>query len=78
MCDYPTTSIDRGCTLRPHQTLKNKGLTSFELEKIEAALTDAFDIRFAFTKWSLGEGFCMDGLGLSKQQLDNQCFFGNK
>ncbi|MBL4617318.1 MAG: vitamin B12-dependent ribonucleotide reductase [Robiginitomaculum sp.] len=54
-----------------HQVLKNKGLTSFELEKIEAALADAFDIRFAFTKWSLGEGFCMDGLGLSKEQLDN-------
>lgn len=54
-----------------HQILKDKGLTEFELDKVEAALVDAFDIRFAFTRWTLGEGFCRDGLGLSQQQLDD-------
>ncbi|VAV86609.1 Ribonucleotide reductase of class II (coenzyme B12-dependent), partial [hydrothermal vent metagenome] len=54
-----------------HAVLQQKGLTTYELEKVEAALKDAFDIRFAFTRWTLGDGFCKDGLGLSQQQLDD-------
>ncbi|PHR62765.1 MAG: ribonucleoside-diphosphate reductase, adenosylcobalamin-dependent [Robiginitomaculum sp.] len=54
-----------------HQVLKDKGLTQFELDKIETALADAYDIRFAFTRWTLGDGFCLDGLGLSQEQLDD-------
>jgi len=54
-----------------HKTLAAKGMTSFELEKIETALTDTFDIRFAFTRWTLGDGFCKDGLGLTQSQLDD-------
>ncbi len=52
-------------------TLKAKGFTDFERKKIEDALKDAFDLRFVFTRWSLGDGFCRDGLGLSKEQLDD-------
>jgi len=54
-----------------HEVLQKKGLTEYELDKVEAALDDAFDIRFAFTKWTLGDGFCKDGLGLSQEQLDD-------
>ncbi len=54
-----------------HETLKAKGLTSHELKKVEGALADAFDIRFAFTRWTLGDGFCEDALGLDRQQLED-------
>ncbi len=36
---------------------------------MEAGLASAFDIKFAFNKWSLGEEFCRDALKLSAEQL---------
>ena len=39
------------------------------LEKIEAQLGTAFDIKFAFNKWTLGEALCKDVLGLTDAQL---------
>ncbi len=53
------------------ETLEAKGFTAFEREKIEAELKDTFDLRYAFTRWSLGDGFCRDVLGLSQEQLDD-------
>ena len=41
-----------------HATLKAKGFTDEKIAKIEAALPTAFDIRFVFNKWTLGEEFC--------------------
>src|SRR6266852_4094004 len=44
----------------PHihrQTLKAKGLLEAEIEAVEAGLAAAFDIKFAFNKWTLGEEF---------------------
>ncbi len=52
-----------------HDLLRAKGFTNGALERVEAALADAFDIRFAFTRWVLGEEFCRNGLGLTTQQL---------
>ncbi len=52
-----------------HDLLRAKGFTASALERVEAALADAFDIRFAFTRWVLGEEFCRNGLGLTAQQL---------
>ena len=48
-----------------HTTLKAKGFTDEAIAKIEKALPTAFDIKFAFNKWTLGEEFCRDKLGLS-------------
>ena len=31
-----------------------------EIEKIESALASAFDIRFVFNQWTLGEEFCTE------------------
>ncbi len=53
-----------------HETLRAKGFTDHELGKIEDAVKDAFDIRFAFNRWTLGDGFCRDALGLSDEQRD--------
>src|SRR3546814_16806446 len=34
----------------------------------------AFDIKFAFNKWTLGDAFCRDVLGLTDAQLDDMSF----
>src|SRR5215831_14595279 len=52
-----------------HTTLKAKGFTPEAIEKIEKALPTAFDIKFAFNKWTLGEVFCRDELGIAPEDL---------
>ncbi len=52
-----------------HTTLKAKGFTDEIIAKIEKALPTAFDIKFAFNKWTIGEAFCRDTLGISAEQL---------
>lgn len=52
-----------------HETLAAKGFTEYELEKLDKSAADAFDIRYAFTRWTLGDGFCEDVLGLTEAQL---------
>ena len=47
-----------------HTTLKAKGFTPEAIEKVEKALPTAFDIKFAFNKWTLGEEFCVKTLGI--------------
>ncbi|HEY5048630.1 MAG TPA: vitamin B12-dependent ribonucleotide reductase [Rhizomicrobium sp.] len=46
------------------QALRGKGFGDNEIGAIESALESAFDIRFVFNKWTLGERFCTDVLGL--------------
>jgi len=50
-------------------TLKAKGFTAEIIEKIEKALPTAFDIKFVFNKWTLGEDFCRDELGFTAEDL---------
>ena len=57
-----------------HDSLAEKGFTPDAIEAIEAALADAFDIKFAFNKWTLGEKFCTETLGFSVEQLDEFSF----
>jgi ribonucleoside-diphosphate reductase alpha chain len=52
-----------------HTTLKAKGFTEEAIAKVEKALPTAFDIKFAFNKWTLGEDFCRDTLGISAEDL---------
>ncbi len=52
-----------------HTTLKAKGFTDEATAKVEKALPTAFDIKFAFNKWTLGEEFCRDTLGISAEDL---------
>jgi ribonucleoside-diphosphate reductase alpha chain len=47
-----------------HTTLKAKGFTDATIAKLEAALPTAFDIKFVFNKWTLGEAFCTETLGI--------------
>jgi ribonucleoside-diphosphate reductase alpha chain len=57
-----------------HAALKAKGFTTATLQGLESALAAAFDIRFAFNRYTLGEDFCTKGLGLTAAQLDDVGF----
>ncbi|MBI1202824.1 MAG: vitamin B12-dependent ribonucleotide reductase [Rhodopseudomonas sp.] len=52
-----------------HTTLKAKGFTDEAIAKVEKALPTAFDIKFVFNKWTLGEAFCRDTLGISAEDM---------
>ena len=41
-----------------HKTLAAKGFTPEKIASVEAGLASAFDIKFVFNKWTLGEEFC--------------------
>ena len=52
-----------------HDILKKKGFSDYELNQIEDLLPEAFDIRYAFSRWTLGDEFCRDALGLTDKEL---------
>ncbi len=55
-------------------TLKAKGFGEAEIAKLEAGLASAFDIRFLFNQWTLGEDFCRETLGLTDAELGDPAF----
>jgi ribonucleoside-diphosphate reductase alpha chain len=57
-----------------HEALKAKGFTTGSIQAVENALASAFDIRFVFNKWTLGEEFCQAALGLTTEQLNDPTF----
>jgi ribonucleoside-diphosphate reductase alpha chain len=57
-----------------HEALKAKKFTEQAIAKVEQSLAEAFDIRFVFNKWTLGEEFCVDTLGLKADELNNTSF----
>src|SRR5690348_1295493 len=54
-------------------TLKQKGFTQEAIEKAEKALRSAFDIKFAFNKWTLGEEL-VSKLGIAPEKLADPRF----
>ena len=57
-----------------HTTLKAKGFTDDVIAKVDKALPTAFDIKFAFNKWTLGEAFCRDTLEIPADELNLPTF----
>ncbi|MBO6783257.1 MAG: vitamin B12-dependent ribonucleotide reductase, partial [Alphaproteobacteria bacterium] len=57
-----------------HATLAEKGFGDEQIAAVEEGLGTAFDIRFAFNKWTLGEAFCTETLGLDATALDDMSF----
>ncbi|MBN9558130.1 MAG: vitamin B12-dependent ribonucleotide reductase [Alphaproteobacteria bacterium] len=53
-----------------HDALRARGFDDDRINTIEAALESAFDIRFVFNKWTLGERFCVETLGLDAAAMD--------
>ena len=54
--------------------LKDKGFGDAELAKLESALTSAFDVKFAFNRYTLGDEFCKETLGFTDEQLNDFSF----
>ena len=57
-----------------HAALKAKGFGDEQIAKIEGGLASAFDIKFVFNKWAIGEEFCKNVLKLSDAQLNDFSF----
>jgi ribonucleoside-diphosphate reductase alpha chain len=57
-----------------HTALIGHGFGRAEIEKVEAALPTAFDIRFVFNQWTLGEDFCKGTLGIPAEKLADPTF----
>ncbi|HSF93868.1 MAG TPA: vitamin B12-dependent ribonucleotide reductase, partial [Thermohalobaculum sp.] len=54
--------------------LAGAGFGPAEIQKVEAALGTAFDIRFVFNQWTLGADFCTDVLGIPEAKLADPAF----
>ena len=57
-----------------HETPETKGLHEEALQAIEASLRTAFQLKFAFNRFSLGDDFCRDVLGFTDAQLNDFTF----
>jgi ribonucleoside-diphosphate reductase alpha chain len=57
-----------------HKTLAAKGFTPDKIATVEAGLAAAFDIKFVFNKWTLGEEFCTASLKLTPEIMNVQGF----
>jgi ribonucleoside-diphosphate reductase alpha chain len=57
-----------------HTTLRAKGFTDAAIAVVEKALPTAFDIKFAFNKWTLGEELLRDQLGVSPEVIASPSF----
>ncbi|MCZ6763789.1 MAG: vitamin B12-dependent ribonucleotide reductase, partial [Alphaproteobacteria bacterium] len=66
-------SLEGAPAINP-ESLIGKGFTGEAVARIEAALPSAFDIRFVFNKWTLGEDFCVNTLGIERSALDQPDF----
>ncbi len=57
-----------------HESLRARGFDDRALAAAEATLATAFDIKFAFNKWTLGADFCVAALGMAPAALDHPGF----
>ncbi|MFZ4506867.1 MAG: vitamin B12-dependent ribonucleotide reductase [Fimbriimonas sp.] len=64
----------RGAPGVNHETLRAKGFTFDVLDALEKGLAGAFELKFAFNKFSLGEEFCQKVLGFTEAQLNDWSF----
>ncbi|MGX5733354.1 vitamin B12-dependent ribonucleotide reductase [Bosea thiooxidans] len=55
-------------------TLKAKGFTEEKIEAVEKGLKSAFDIKFVFNKWTLGEDFLTGTLNVPAEKLNDMSF----
>ena len=62
------------CPTVSSKVLKAAGFNAKMLKKVEASFPDVFDIRSAFAPSILGEDFCTETLGISKEQFEDPFF----
>ncbi|MGE5150286.1 MAG: adenosylcobalamin-dependent ribonucleoside-diphosphate reductase, partial [Rhodospirillaceae bacterium] len=59
----------KGAPAINHETLAARGFDSAAIDRVEKALPTAFDIRFAFSRYTLGDDFCREVMGLDDGEL---------
>ncbi|MER3425501.1 MAG: vitamin B12-dependent ribonucleotide reductase, partial [Nitrospiraceae bacterium] len=64
----------KGAPFINHEALQSKGFDASALDRLEGSLGQAFEIQFAFNKWTLGEEFCREKLELTDAQLNDPNF----
>ena len=57
-----------------HTTLKAKGFTDDKIAAVEKNLASAFDVKFVFNKWTLGEDFLVGTLKVPAEKLADPSF----
>jgi ribonucleoside-diphosphate reductase alpha chain len=57
-----------------HASLRAKGFTDDSLRKLEGMLPTAFDIKYVFTRYTLGDGFLKERFGFTAEQIDDPAF----
>jgi len=57
-----------------HGALKAKGFTAEIIAKVESNLASAFDIKFVFNRWTLGDDFLTGKLGIPAAKLADPAF----
>ncbi|MDC0139736.1 vitamin B12-dependent ribonucleotide reductase [Hyphomicrobiales bacterium] len=73
--DYAVGNITlRGSPTINHESLMEKGFQKEQISLIEDSLETAFDIKFVFNKWTLGEEFCLNVLKINQQELNDPSF----
>jgi ribonucleoside-diphosphate reductase alpha chain len=77
IADIETYAVGHGSLAQApainHATLKQKGFSPEAIEKVEKALPTAFDIKFVFNKWTLGEE-ALNKLGIAPDKLADPRF----
>jgi ribonucleoside-diphosphate reductase alpha chain len=64
----------QGAPFINHEVLRQKGFDDAVLERLESSLAQAFEIQFVFNKFTLGEEFCREKLGITDAQLADPTF----
>ncbi|HMX93258.1 MAG TPA: vitamin B12-dependent ribonucleotide reductase, partial [Nitrospira sp.] len=64
----------KGAPFINHEVLRQKGFDEAALERLEGSLAQAFEIQFVFNKYTLGEEFCRQKLGINEAQLADPAF----
>jgi ribonucleoside-diphosphate reductase alpha chain len=62
-----------GAGHQPHLA-EGQGFTGRRSPRSKAALPSAFDIKFVFNQWTLGEDFCTQVLGIPAEKLNDPTF----
>ncbi|RJP58638.1 MAG: vitamin B12-dependent ribonucleotide reductase [Ignavibacteriales bacterium] len=60
-----------GCPHINKESLRSKGFTEDVIKKIESMLPSVFEIGFAFNKFTVGEDFLINTLGLKKELIND-------
>ena len=64
----------KNCQSISPSALRDKGFGDEELAKVEAAMESAFDVKFAFNRFTLGDDFCKETLSFTDAQLNDYSF----